>query len=139
MTATAPRFGAEGPSPTLLDAPYWDGLREGELRIQRCGACGRWIWTAEPMCPDCHTFDPGWEAVEPTGTVYTWTRTHKQFHPTAPVPYTTVLVELPRAGGRRVLGLWLDADDPVIGSRVRGEFEPAPDATTWPLLRWRRA
>jgi len=136
VSATYPRFGAEGPSPTLLDAPYWDGLRAGELRIQRCGQCARWIWTAEPLCPDCHTFDPGWEAVEPTGVVYTWTRTHRQFHPHAAVPYTTVLVELPQAGGRRVLGLYTGVDDPVIGAAVRGQFEPAAEADGWPLLRW---
>jgi uncharacterized OB-fold protein len=124
------RFGAEGPGPDGLDAPYWDGLRAGELRIQRCGNCARWIWTAEPMCPDCHTFDPGWEAVAPDGVVHTWTRTWNRFHPAAASPYTTVLVELPRAGGRRVLGLWTAADDPVIGVRTRGEFEPAPDETT---------
>ncbi len=127
----------EGPSHTLVDAPYWDGLKVGELRIQRCGECARWIWGAQPMCPACHTFDPGWEAVEPSGVVFAWTRTWRQFHPTAEVPYVTVLVELPQAGGRRILGLYTGEGDPVIGARVRGEFEPAPDSTSWPLIRWR--
>lgn len=132
----AQRFGLEGPSHTRHDEGHWDGLRAGELRLQRCGACAEWIWVAQPLCPSCHTFDPEWIAVEPTGVVYAWTRTHKAFHPTAPVPYTTVLVELPQAGGKRVLGLYLGDGDPVIGSRVRGEIEPAPDENSWPLMRW---
>jgi uncharacterized OB-fold protein len=138
---TAPRFGAkaEGPSHTGIDAPHWDGLKAGELRIQRCTECKRWIWVAQPLCPSCHAFDPGWEAVEPAGVVYAWTRTHKAFHPTAEVPYVTVLVELPQAGDRRVLGIYTGDGDPVIGSRVRGTFEPAPDADSWPLIRWSAA
>ncbi|MGQ0629708.1 MAG: Zn-ribbon domain-containing OB-fold protein [Sporichthyaceae bacterium] len=132
----APRFGAEGPDHTGVDAPYWDGMHAGELRIQHCNACNRWIWGPQPMCPDCHTAEPPWESVDPTGVVFTWTRTWNRFHPTASVPYTTVLVELPQAGGRRVLGVYIGDADPVIGARVRGEFEPAPDETTWPLLRW---
>lgn len=136
---TLQRFGLEGPSPTGHDAGHWEGLREGELRIQRCGACARWIWIAQPLCPSCHAFDPGWEAVEPDGVIYAWTRTHRAFHPTAEVPYTTVLVELPQAGNTRVIGLYAGADDPVIGSRVRGAFEPAPDADSWPLIRWSTA
>ncbi|MGQ0626140.1 MAG: Zn-ribbon domain-containing OB-fold protein [Sporichthyaceae bacterium] len=131
-----PRFGREGPAHTLVDAPYWDGLRAGELRLQHCAACGRWIWGAQPMCPACHTFDPLWEAVEPAGVVFSWTRTHNRFHPSVEVPYLSVIVELPQAGGRRVLGLYAGQGDPVIGAQVHGEFEPAPDETCWPLLRW---
>lgn len=137
MTAQAlPRFGMEGPSHTGVDVPHWDGLRAGELRIQRCAGCRRWIWGPQPICPTCHAFDPGWEAVEPSGVIYSWTRTWQRFHPTAAVPYTVVLVELPHAGGRRVFGMYAAAEDPVIGARVRGEFEPAPDDHSWPLVRW---
>ena len=136
---TLQRFGLEGPSHTRIDEGHWEGLKAGELRIQRCGACSRWIWVAQPLCPSCHTFDPLWESVEPEGVVYAWTRTVKAFHPTAEVPYVTVLVELPQAGGKRILGLYAGDGDPVIGSRVRGYFEPAPDSDSWPLIRWENA
>ncbi|GAA3421263.1 hypothetical protein GCM10022140_38840 [Rhodococcus aetherivorans] len=56
------------------------------------------------------------------------------------LPYVTVLVELPHAGGRRVLGILADDIDanPEIGDRVVGVFERTEGAA-WPLLRWRRA
>lgn len=135
----AQRFGLEGPSHTRHDEGHWEGLKVGDLRIQRCRACAEWIWVAQPLCPSCHTFDPEWVTVEPAGVIYAWTRTHRAFHPTAEVPYTTVLVELPHAGNKRVIGLYLGDGDPAIGSQVRGEIEPPPDEDSWPLMRWNPA
>jgi len=143
MTATA----AEslelpwGPSADGLDLPYWEGLEAGELRLQRCGECRSWIWGPQVLCAHCHTFDPQWESVEPAGTVYAWSRSHTPFirELADRIPYVTVLVELPHAGGRRVLGLLTggDTDQVAIGDRVTGWFETTPGAR-WPLLRWRR-
>jgi uncharacterized OB-fold protein len=130
-----PRFGVEGPAHTGIDSPYWDGLRQGELRIQRCAPCGRWIWGPQPICPACHTFDPRWERVEPVGVVFSWTRTWQRFHPSVQVPYLTVLVELPHPRRRRVIGLYDGPREPVIGADVVGRFEHAPEAATWPLHR----
>ena len=36
---SAPR-GVPLPRPTALSRPFWEGCREGELRVQRCLACG---------------------------------------------------------------------------------------------------
>lgn len=131
-----------GPAADGLDRPYWEGLAEGELRLQHCGHCSAWIWGPQWICATCHTFDPGWEAVEAVGTVYSWARSHYPFigELADRVPYVTVLVELPGAGNRRVLGLLVD-DEPEnvrIGDQVVGHIELDPGAT-WPLLRWRRA
>ncbi|MGW4338582.1 Zn-ribbon domain-containing OB-fold protein [Rhodococcus koreensis] len=126
-----------------VDIPFWEGLRVGELRIQHCGSCGRWIWGPSWACPVCHRLDPEWEAVEQIGTIYSWTRTHHAFPAsqefTDALPYTTALIELPHAGGRRMLGIVTDADgDNVrIGQRVRGWIQPASEMTGgWPVLRW---
>ena len=98
---SAQRFGAEGPEPGLIDAPYWDGLRAGELRIQRCGQLRALDLDRASRC--ARTATPSTPAGKPsrrTSVVYTWTRTWNRFHPTAESPYTTVLVELPQAGGQ---------------------------------------
>ncbi|MGQ0845736.1 MAG: Zn-ribbon domain-containing OB-fold protein [Sporichthyaceae bacterium] len=142
-TPAGPRFGTEGPTADLADLPFWEGLRAGELRVQHC-ACDAWIFPARRMCPACHATDPAFEAVALEGVVYSWTRTRQAFAPGAVdhLPYVVLLVELPQAGGRRILGLRVGGDvldDPVIGTRVRGEIEPAPDADGWPLLRWAAA
>lgn len=131
-----------GPADDGLDRPYWDGLVAGELRLQHCRHCGEWIWGPQWICASCHSFDPDWEPVEPVGTVYSWARSHYPFITELAdrVPYVTVLVELPGAGNRRVLGLLVDegADTVRIGDPVVGRIELDPGAI-WPLLRWRRA
>ncbi|EFC79274.1 Zn-ribbon domain-containing OB-fold protein [Parafrankia sp. EUN1f] len=123
------------------DEPYWAAAREGELRIQRCGGCGEWIWAPRPICPACHGFDLEWPVVAPEGRIFSWTRTWQPFAPEVRghLPYVVVLVELPAAGGRRVLGVLRDADgaDLRIGLPVRGEFDPPASPAAVPLLRWR--
>lgn len=137
---TAPWMDLTGPGDDGLDAAHWDGLLAGELRLQRCRHCAAWIWAPLPICPSCHSFDLAWEAVEPVGTIYSWTRTWQPFTPEASghLPYVNVLVELPAAGNRRIVGVLAHADGstPRIGAAVRGTIESPPDDAHWPLVRW---
>jgi uncharacterized OB-fold protein len=129
-----------GPSPDGLDTPHWDGLRRGELRVQRCARCATWVWAPRPICPSCHSFDMRWESVTPIGTIYSWTRTWQPFtaESTGHLPYVVVLVELAGTGGCRVLGVLAHADGvtPTIGAPVYGQIEQPPDDHHWPLVRW---
>lgn len=130
-----------GPAWDGVDAPHWDGLREGRLLMQQCPKCTTWIWQPRPICPTCHSFETSWVPVDPVGTIYSWTRTWQSFTPeaTGHLPYVVVLVELPAAGGRRLLGVLEDADGvtPTIGAAVRGRIQQPPDDRYWPLVRWR--
>jgi uncharacterized OB-fold protein len=139
---TPPVMAAAGPRDDGLDTPHWEGLRAGEVRVQRCTSCGNWIWAPQPLCPRCHSFELAWPAVEPAGAVYSWTRTWQPFTPelSGHVPFVVALAELPAAGGRRLLGVLRDGDgaDVRVGQPVRGEIDsPAPGG--WPVLRWRLA
>ena len=140
---TPPVMAAAGPRDDGLDTPHWEGLRAGEVRVQRCTSCGNWIWAPQPLCPRCHSFDLAWPAVEPAGTVYSWTRTWQPFTPelSGHVPFVVVLAELPAARGRRLLGVLRDGDgaDVRVGQPVRGEIDPPPAPGGWPVLRWRLA
>lgn len=137
----APRFGTQGPSADGLDEPYWDGLRAGKLVLQRCTECREWIWGPSPICPACHSFDVGWEPVDMIGTVYSWTRVWQPFSQEAAghLPYVVVLVEIPHAGHRRVLGVLTPSDgrELAIGAEVYGMIEHPESNEDWPLLRWR--
>lgn len=140
---TPPRTSAEHPGEDGLDAPHWAGLRQGELRVQHCPHCDTWIWSPRPICPSCHSGDLEWPAVDPVGTVYSWTRTWQPFSPdvSGHLPYVVVNVEVPAAGNRRILGVLLDGDgaDVRIGATVKGEFDPATGPEGYPLVRWRLA
>lgn len=137
---TAPWMDLTGPADDGLDAPHWAALRAGRLELQRCNDCRAWTWSPRPICPRCHSFDMGWQEVEPAGNIYSWTRTWQPFtsEATGHLPYVVVLVELPAADNRRIVGVLEDADGivPRIGAAVRGLVTPAPDTDHWPLVRW---
>jgi uncharacterized protein len=143
-TYLPPGLPAPGPDADGLSAPYWQGLREGRLLVQRCAHCGTWQFGPEWICHHCHAFDPGWVEVEPRGRIFSWERVWHASHPAlkARVPYLVVLVELPQAGGLRMLGNLLgEALQPVnIGHEVVGVFEPHDAADpSYTLLQWRVA
>lgn len=137
---TAPWIDLTGPADDGLDEQHWAALRAGRLELQRCRDCRTWVWAPRPICPQCHSFDLDWEPVEPAGIIYSWTRTWQPFTPeaTGHLPYVVVLVELPQAGHRRIVGVLDHADGstPKIGDTVRGAVAPAPDEDHWPLVRW---
>ena len=128
--------------PDGLSAPYWSGLMQGRLRVQRCAACGQWQFGPEWICHGCLAFDPAWVEVRPAGRIFSWERVWHAPHPALRdhCPYLVVLVELPLAGNVRMVGNLLG--DPLqevrIGAPVVGVFEHHPDAAPpYSLLNWR--
>lgn len=129
------------PFEARVDQPYWEALSTGRLAIQRCGGCRSWLWPADWRCYRCGSYEMSWQDVEPEGVVYSWIRTHLPFVPAfaEELPYVNVLVELPHAGGARVLGLLRgDAELLRIGATVVGTVEP-PSARTLgqAVMTWR--
>lgn len=41
------------PEPTPETRHFWDGCKEGELRLQRCTSCGDSYFPPRPFCPKC--------------------------------------------------------------------------------------
>jgi len=73
---------------------FWNGLRENNLLIQRCGGCGQLRHPPRPMCPNCRSLD--WETIESSGrgTVYSYVMPHEPKFPFFDYPYVVALVEL---------------------------------------------
>jgi uncharacterized OB-fold protein len=125
--------------------PFWQGLNEGVLRVQRCGHCGTWQFGGEWLCHHCHAFDPAWVEVPPEGRIFSWERVWHPVHAALKEhgPYLAVVVELPHAGGLRLVGNLLgDPLQPVtIGDEVTGVFERhgagADGVAAYALLQWR--
>ncbi|WP_322516819.1 zinc ribbon domain-containing protein [Rhodopseudomonas palustris] len=131
------------PEPDGLSAPYWGGLRENRLLVQRCAECRTWQFGAEWICHHCHALDPDWVEVEPRGRIFSWERVWHPSHTalTGYGPYLAVLVELPQAGAVRMIGNLLG--DPMqefaFGEEVVGQFEHHADGTIpFTLLHWKR-
>jgi len=127
--------------PDQLSAPYWAGLQQERLLVQRCAHCGAWQFGPEWICHRCHAFDPGWVEVPAQGRIYSWERVWHPVHPAlkARCPYLAVLVELPHAGGVRMVGNLLGepTQEVRIGAEVVGIFEHHPQAVpAFSLLQW---
>jgi uncharacterized OB-fold protein len=84
----------------------------------------------------------GWVRVEGRGTIYSWERAWHPVHPALKIhgPYIVVLVELPQAGGIRMLGNLIGdpRQDVTIGEPVEAVFEAHDDAKTpFTLVHWK--
>jgi uncharacterized OB-fold protein len=133
---------AERPLPRPDDAtePYWQGCREGELRMQRCQPCGHMRFPPRPMCPRCQSFDAGWVAVSGRGRVYSWVVCHPPLLPAFQerAPLVVLLVELDESPDLRIVGNLLgDESGPIeIGMPVEVVFEEVTSEVTLP--QWQR-
>ena len=135
--------GLPRPKATPLDAAYWEGLKENELRIQRCRSCGKWQWGPEWICHHCLSDDLEFCSVDPVGHInsYEWV-----WHPVHPAlaeqgAYLIVLVELAHADNVRVVGNLIGdpTQEVVIGAAVKGVFEHHLVEEPYTLLQWEQS
>jgi uncharacterized OB-fold protein len=129
------------PLPDDVSRPFWEGCARGELRIQRCAACGRLRFTPQILCPACRSAECEWAPVSGKGVVYSRVVCHPPVLPAFQerVPYAVVLVELDEDPSLRLVGNLLDcpAEEIRIGSPVRVAFEDLGDGIVLP--QWRLA
>jgi uncharacterized OB-fold protein len=83
--------------PPLLSRDYdffVEGLKNRELRMQKCSDCGLLRHAPMPMCPKCNSFEWKAQALSGKGRVYTYTVHH--YPPIAPyqTPHPMVLVDM---------------------------------------------
>jgi hypothetical protein len=126
------------PRLTAGNRAFWTGGAEGQLLIQRCRGCGRWVHPPAERCPTCGG-EVASEPVSGMGTVFTFTVNMHQFHRDVPPPNVIAIVTLIEQDDLRIPTniVGCDAADLRCGLSVRvlfehhGEiyyplFEPAP-------------
>ncbi|GAA2093742.1 hypothetical protein GCM10009780_39260 [Actinomadura alba] len=134
--AAAPNPAAEVGPPAPMIGPdtrfFWDGVREGELRVQKCGACGRLRHPPGPMCPHCHALDRDHVVASGRGELHSYVVHHHPPVPGRTGPYVVGLVELEE--GVRMVGnvIGCPPGDVRIGMPVRLVFERLDDGLTLP-------
>ncbi|WP_225440251.1 Zn-ribbon domain-containing OB-fold protein [Amycolatopsis eburnea] len=115
---------------------HLDGLREREIRIIRCAACGRAQFPPRSACPSCHAPGPfAWERASGQATIWSFCVFHKAYlPPPAPQPpYTVAVVEL--AEGPRLVTNIVDADPHTL--RIGDALEPVFGPGGAPEVRFR--
>ena len=108
---------------------FWRGGAEGELRFQRCQACGYYLHPPSPICPECLSKDIAVEVVSGDAVVHTFTVNEQLWIPTFDPPYVIAIVELPEQAGLRLTTNIVGCDpyDVFIGMPVHVQFEHYDD------------
>ena len=115
-------------------APFFDAARRHELVVQVCNGCGALLHLPRAYCAECGSWDSRWQVTSGRGRVYSWTVVEHQVHPSMPVPYTIVLVELDDYPAARFVGKIAGAVDLTAGQVVHAEFEELEPGIVLP--RW---
>jgi uncharacterized protein len=86
------------PVPVLddLNAPYWEGARQGRLRLQRCDGCGLHQFYPRPFCLRCSSDQLTWVEASGRGRLHTFSVVHRTADAAFAddVPYVFGVVEL---------------------------------------------
>ena len=122
-----------------LAAPFWRGLRERRLVMQRCSGCGALRWPPKPLCPTCQrpAAPENWQEISDAGEIWSFVIYHRAFHPglEGKTPYNVAYVRLD--AGPMVISNVVDTNDLAIGQRVKVHFDDVTPEIT--LLKFRLA
>lgn len=122
------------PEPSELTRPFWEGCRQGELRVQRCDDCGRRFFTPLPACPACLSRNWAWVASSGAGTLYSFTVVRRPARPDRPVPYVIGLIDLDEGWTMMSNVVDCDPDRLRCGARVAVRFQPLSDEIVLPMF-----
>ena len=74
---------------------FWAWCDKGELRLQRCGACGRYSWPVVKACEYCGSDQLAFQKMSGRGKIASWCTFERDYNKgLLPVPWDTILVEL---------------------------------------------
>lgn len=124
------------PQPTPISAPFWEGLKAHQVRIQQCNDCGHWIFFPRAHCSSCASSSLSWHNISGVGTVYTYTVARV---PTLPefadeMPQKLAVVQLDEGPHLNTTLVGINESELCVGMRVRPVFDERPGTVT--LLRY---
>jgi len=121
---------------------FWSGLKERQLRIQRCTDCQTLRVPPRPMCANCQSLN--WDYVESTGrgAVYSFVMPKYPPLPFIQYPYIVALIELDE--GVRIVSNLCDIAPEAVTNGLRVEvffdaFEALPSGEELVLHQFRPA
>jgi uncharacterized OB-fold protein len=119
-------------------APFWDGCRAGELRLQQCADCGAHRYPPASLCPACGGGETRWAALSGRGTVFSWIVV---VHPSPravyadEVPYVVALIDLEEGVHMASNIVGCAPEDVTAGMPVEVVFEKVSEEITLPKFR----
>ena len=125
------------PEPNPETAPFFDGARQGQLRLQVCADCGQWSYPLIHICGQCGSFNIEWRDASGRGTVYAHARLARPYHPRHQDRLPLVLAEVDIEEGLRLMTNIVDVDPAElrVGQQVEAAFETFPDGGVLPVFK----
>lgn len=123
------------PHPTEISAPYWEGLKAHEVRIQQCDR-GHSLFFPRTHCPTCGSRFLKWSKVSGEGTLYSFTVARIPTMPefTDEMPQALAVVELREGVRINTTMVGVAPEALKVGMEVRPVFDERPGEVT--LLRF---
>jgi hypothetical protein len=126
-----------GPVPhasSQLSLPFWQGCESGELRYQRCAACGQANFPPTEHCRQCLSAELRWERSGGSGEIYSWTVVHRPVTAEFQPPYAPAIVTLDEGYQMLTNIVGVAQDDLAIGMRVLVQFHAVGGDLTLPYF-----
>jgi uncharacterized OB-fold protein len=122
------------------NAPYWEALKEHELRMQRCEACDTLRFPVSPVCHNCLSDRAEWELLSGKGTLGTWIIVERATGDPAwqeVAPYIVALVNLEEGPRLTTNIVDIDPEELSYGMALEIFFDDVTPEIT--LAKFRRA
>jgi len=116
--------------------PFWDSLRERNVKVQRCASCGTFRHVPKEICAKCHSVDFSWAPISGRGIVYTYTIVRRAPTPAYQKDAPYAIVHVTMEEGFRMVGTMagIEPDSVAIGAPVRVTYR---DITPeWTILKF---
>jgi uncharacterized OB-fold protein len=128
--------GRARPIPTPETKHFWDGVKAGELLLQRCDDCSKVYFPPRPFCPECASRNVKVVAASGKAKLHSYVIHHRKVSGFTP-PYAIAVVELPE--GPRMMTNIVDCPQTpealVLDMDLEVAFTPMDDTITLPLFR----
>ena len=124
------------PEPTPETAHFWEGTRQGELRLQRCEECSHAYFPPRPFCPRCASRRVAVFKASGRATLYSYVIHHRPVPGFTP-PYAIAVVAL-EEGPRMMTNLVEVAQTPealILDMPLEVSFAKQDDTITLPLFK----
>lgn len=110
------------PRQSWLTAPFWAATARGELLVQRCDDCGKYVFRPEFACTSCLSERLTWSRSTGRGTLHSFSVVHRAPTPAFTTPYIVACVEMDE--GWYMMSNLIDCspEKAAIGMRLRAKF-----------------